>query len=57
VASDCYVWHMHQARCLLCDWSGEVSGVAAEAASEVREHRASAEHQARLRERRKERTR
>jgi hypothetical protein len=52
-ATDCRVWHLYQARCLLCDWSEEVTGDPGGAAYGASVHRASSEHLARLRERRK----
>jgi hypothetical protein len=50
MATDCRVWDLHQARCLLCDWADEVTGDRASAAYDARVHRASAEHKQKLRE-------
>ena len=50
VSGPCTVWHIYQARCTLCNWAAEVTSVASYAAQEARDHRASAEHQARLKE-------
>jgi hypothetical protein len=55
MTTSCRVWHLHQARCQLCGWSGEVTGDAAAAAWDARDHRAGPEHQQRLRERREAR--
>jgi hypothetical protein len=52
MSTDCRVWNLHQARCLLCDWSSEVTGDAGSAASDASMHRTSSEHIAKLRERR-----
>jgi hypothetical protein len=48
----CRVWAMYQARCLPCDWAGELTGSSGEAATDARHHRATPEHKQRLRERR-----
>lgn len=48
MASYCRVWHMHQARCTLCDWSGEVVADSASAAYDARVHRRSPEHKNRV---------
>jgi hypothetical protein len=50
----CRVWKLYQARCLLCDWSGEVTGDGPLAARDAREHRGSEEHKRNLAERGRE---
>ena len=49
--TDCRVQELYQARCSLCAWSGEVTGVRAPASYDARVHRASDEHKAKLAER------
>jgi hypothetical protein len=44
---------MYQARCLLCDWAGEITGNKTEAADDAREHRSGEEHRQAVREARK----
>lgn len=53
MSSPCTVWHIYQARCLLCNWSAEVTGVASYAAQEAADHRASDYHKRQLKERRR----
>ena len=52
MATRCRVWAMYQARCLLCDWMGEIWGYGDRraAADDARDHRSSDEHRAKLRE-------
>jgi hypothetical protein len=45
------VWLMFQARCLDCDWAGEVHGESGPAAHDAREHRQSPEHKIQARSR------
>ena len=56
MATDCRVWEMYQARCLLCDWSEEATGDRGSAAYGARVHRESEEHRRRLREERQRRS-
>jgi len=44
MTTSCRVWAMYQARCLLCDWSGEVQADSEGAAYEARDHRRTQEH-------------
>jgi hypothetical protein len=44
----CRVWHLHQARCLMCDWAGEITSDPADAAYDAYLHRRTLDHQARL---------
>ena len=53
--TECRVWRMYQARCLLCGWAEEVTGDPAAAAYGARDHRAGEEHKENLRERREAR--
>ena len=44
----CRVWSMYQARCLLCDWNGEVTGDPEAAADDARDRRRTDEHRGNL---------
>jgi hypothetical protein len=58
MGTDCRVWTMYQARCLLCEWSSDIlTGDPGEAAGEARYHRQTPEHRKRLRGRRNRRRR
>lgn len=46
--SDCRVWRLYQARCLLCDWYEEVTSIPSEAARGAQIHRSSEEHKRNL---------
>lgn len=47
----CRVWQLYQARCLLCDWEGEITGSSSSTAWDARAHRDSNEHQRELADR------
>ena len=42
--TSCRVWAMYQARCLLCNWRGEITADPASAAYDARDHRRTQEH-------------
>ncbi len=48
MSTSCRVWTMHQARCSLCQWSGEITDDAQSAARDARDHRRSDEHKNRV---------
>jgi len=48
MTTPCRVWAIYQARCLLCDWSGELQGDREGAADDARDHRRTQEHRGKL---------
>jgi hypothetical protein len=48
----CRVWRIFQARCLTCDWNGEMTSDRREATADARAHRATIDHRKRDRDRR-----
>lgn len=42
--TSCRVWATYQARCILCNWSGEVTGDREDAADDASDHRRTQEH-------------
>lgn len=50
MTTSCRVWHLYHPRCMLCEWSGELTNQREGAAYDARAHRASPEHKRKLRE-------
>jgi hypothetical protein len=48
IAEPCYIRSVHQARCDLCDWSGDLTGDELEASAQAEVHREHPIHQDRM---------